>query len=102
MRGRVGASCLSSCGDDWSGLHNPGESRGNQDRHKAPTSTPPFPLSLQKRRHLPCIFHHSQVHSNQRLLARLTHGETPSEPPHRGNNTIATPDTKDTCVTCDT
>src|SRR5713101_7389174 len=52
-RGRVdeGALCLSSSW--WEGIHtnthcgNPTESPSHEDRHKAPSSTPHHPLSLQ-------------------------------------------------------
>src|SRR5690242_18260007 len=47
MSGRAGALCL-----PWYGANrfpsNPDASHGNEDRHKAPTSTLPLSLSLQK------------------------------------------------------
>ena len=47
MWGRVGALCLSSSQYDAVGFHGAEESHPDEDRHKAPTSAPPFPLSLQ-------------------------------------------------------
>ena len=42
-----GALCLSSCRCNPSALRNPGESDGEQDRHKAPAHHRIRPLSLQ-------------------------------------------------------
>jgi len=48
MWGREGALCLSSWQRDSLGFVVPGESRDpNEDKHKAPTSALPHPLSLQ-------------------------------------------------------
>src|SRR5260370_37593541 len=47
MRGRVGVLCLSSWQADSVGLRETEWSSPNEDKHKAPTSTPPYPLSLQ-------------------------------------------------------
>jgi hypothetical protein len=47
MRGWEGALCLSCWPDDASGVGEAGGSYPTQDRHQAPTSAPPFPLSLQ-------------------------------------------------------
>ena len=47
MRGREGALCLSSLLDDSVGCRDTNGLHPNEDRHKAPTSTLPFPLSLQ-------------------------------------------------------
>lgn len=43
----VGAWCLSSSGGEPHISANPDASSGNQDRHQAPSSTHPHPLSLQ-------------------------------------------------------
>jgi hypothetical protein len=47
MWGRVGALCLSSSLFDSSGFREARWSHPNEDKHKAPSSTPPHPLSLQ-------------------------------------------------------
>jgi len=47
MWGWVGALCLSFSPDDSSGSGEANGSHPNEDRHKAPASTLPFPLSLQ-------------------------------------------------------
>jgi hypothetical protein len=47
MGGWVGALCLSSSRYDHYASYDSDESYGNEDRHKAPSSTPPYPLSLQ-------------------------------------------------------
>ena len=47
MWGRVGALCLSSSLFDSLGFREARWSHPNEDKHKAPSSTPPRPLSLQ-------------------------------------------------------
>src|SRR5713101_2787313 len=47
MWGRVGALCLSWWQRDPLGFRRAPRSHPNQDKHKAPSSTPPRPLSLQ-------------------------------------------------------
>jgi replicative DNA helicase len=47
MRGRAGALCLSSLPSDSLGHRDTNGSYLHEDRHQAPTSTLPFPLSLQ-------------------------------------------------------
>src|SRR5260370_23751403 len=44
---RVGALCLSCWPDEWSGLREANRSPPHEDKHKAPSSTPLRPLSLQ-------------------------------------------------------
>ncbi len=48
MRGRVGALCLSSLHHDSSRFRVAQWTYPREDKHKAPTSAPPRPLSLQK------------------------------------------------------
>jgi len=43
----VGALCLSWWHDAWSGFPEANRSHPHQDKHKAPSSTPLRPLSLQ-------------------------------------------------------
>ena len=47
MRGWVGALCLSSFECDFHALRHRDEADCEEDRHKAPASTYPLPLSLQ-------------------------------------------------------
>ena len=47
MQGWVGALCLSCWPHDAVGCHHAEGPHPNEDRHKAPTSAPPLPLSLQ-------------------------------------------------------
>jgi hypothetical protein len=49
MRGWVGAWCLSSLGGDPFASWNPNKSCGYEDKHQAPSSTPPLPLSLHSK-----------------------------------------------------
>ena len=44
---RVGALCLSWWHDEWFGLCEATRSHPHEDKHKAPSSPPPRPLSLQ-------------------------------------------------------
>src|SRR5229473_3599415 len=44
---RVGALCLSWWHDEWSGFPEANRSPPHEDKHKAPSSTPLRPLSLQ-------------------------------------------------------
>src|SRR5579859_2109609 len=48
MWGRAGALCLSSSPHDSVGFFDADGSNSHEDRHKAPSSTQPFPLSLQE------------------------------------------------------
>ncbi len=41
------AWCLSWWHDEWSGFREATRSHPHEDKHKAPSSTPPHPLSLQ-------------------------------------------------------
>src|SRR5947208_1965716 len=47
MRGRAGALCLSSSPYETPGFRQVNGSHSRQDKHKAPSPTPPLPLSLQ-------------------------------------------------------
>ena|SRR6266446_3774399 len=51
MRGRVGAWCLSWWLFDSLGFREARWSHPNEDKHQAPSSTPPHPLSLQDTGH---------------------------------------------------
>src|SRR5579859_5395825 len=51
MKGWVGALCLSSSQQDSLGCRDADGSHSDEDRHKAPSSTLPLPLSLQNAEH---------------------------------------------------
>src|SRR5579863_1766411 len=80
MRGWVGAWCLSCSPDDWCGFREANGSHPHQDRHLAPASSPPFPLSLQDAERLHSPFRSSKFIRTETAFPAITRfgGQTSS------------------------